>query len=118
MGTVERRFEIMKYLCRVRHATMPSLAQQFGVSVRTIKRDIDELTFIIPLYSMAGRYGGGVYICEDYSMDRAYMSREDINLLENIRERGSNNQQLNLNVDDLARLNKIIRDYSVPSVAV
>lgn len=49
MGTAERRLEIMKYLCRKRHATMSFLAEKFGVSVRTIQRDIFELTFMMPL---------------------------------------------------------------------
>jgi len=37
MGTAERRLEILKYLCRVRKATMPELAEKFGVSIRTIQ---------------------------------------------------------------------------------
>lgn len=40
MGTAERRLEIYKYLCLARKATMPQLAKMFGVSVRTIQRDI------------------------------------------------------------------------------
>ena len=43
MGTAERRLEILKYLCRYRRATMPKLAEKFGVSVRTIQRDILEI---------------------------------------------------------------------------
>ena len=40
MGTAERRLEILNYLCQKRYATMPELAEKFGVSVRTIHRDI------------------------------------------------------------------------------
>ena len=40
MGTAERRLEILKYLCKKRHATMPELSEQFGVSLRTIQRYI------------------------------------------------------------------------------
>ena len=50
MGTAERRLEIMKQLCRERHVTMPTLAKQYNVSVRTIQRDILELTFMMPIY--------------------------------------------------------------------
>lgn len=51
MGTAERRLETLKYLCRYRRATMPQLAEKFGVSVRTIQRDIFEIeaTFHVPL---------------------------------------------------------------------
>ena len=51
MGTAERRLEILKYLCKFRKATMPHLAKIFGVSVRTVQRDVLEIeaTFHVPL---------------------------------------------------------------------
>ena len=51
MGTAERRLEILKYLCKYRRAKMPQLAEMFGVSIRTIQRDILEIevTFHVPL---------------------------------------------------------------------
>ena len=60
MGTAERRLEILKYLCKVRKATMPQLAQIFGVSVRTIQRDILELeaTFHVPIDVRCGKHHG------------------------------------------------------------
>ena len=88
MGTTERIFEMMKYLCQVRHATMPALAEKFGVSVRTIKRDIDELGYLIPLEIKTGRYEGGVYVMQGYKWDKAYMSAEDIALLIKIKKVG------------------------------
>jgi len=83
MGTAERRLEILKYLCKVRKATMPQLADMFGVSIRTIQRDITEieLTFCVPLEVKCGKYDGGIYILGDYSFDRAYMHRDELALL-------------------------------------
>lgn len=81
MGTAERRLEIMKLLCKRRYETMSNLAEEYSVSIRTIKRDIDELTFLMPLYIKSGRYYGGVYVDEDYTMDRMYMTSEEIDLL-------------------------------------
>ena len=51
MGTAERRLEILKYLCKARKTTMGQLAEMFGVSIRTIQRDIYEIevTFHVPL---------------------------------------------------------------------
>lgn len=46
MGTAERRDEIIKLLCRRRHETIPNLAFEFGVSERTIRRDIEAVTVI------------------------------------------------------------------------
>ena len=64
MGTAERRLELLKYLCKARKATMPQLAEKFGVSVRTIQRDIFEIetTFHVPLYIRCGKYNGGVFV--------------------------------------------------------
>ena len=83
MGTAERRLEILKYLCRYREATMPQLAEKFGVSIRTIQRDIFEIevTFHVPLDIRCGKYEGGVYVKGDYSFDRAYMHQDELELL-------------------------------------
>ena len=86
MGTAERRLEILKYLCKYRRATMPQLAEMFGVSVRTIQRDILEIesTFHVPLDIRCGKYDGGVFVIGDYSFDRAYMHDEELELLSKI----------------------------------
>ena len=86
MGTAERRLEILKYLCRARKSTMSKLAELFGVSVRTIQRDILEIeaTFHVPIDVRCGKYEGGVYVVGDYSFDRAYMCDEELVLLKKI----------------------------------
>ena len=86
MGTAERRLEILKYLCRARKSTMPKLAELFGVSVRTIQRDILEIeaTFHVPIDVRCGKYEGGVYVVGDYSFDRAYMYDEELSLLSKV----------------------------------
>ena len=114
MGTIERILTIMKYLCQVRHATMPELAEMFGVSVRTIKRDIDELGYLIPLETRSGRHDGGVYVMDDYAWDKAYMSAEDIELLIRIKAIGEKQERLVLDDESLQRLEKIIFTYSMP----
>ena len=58
MGTSERRYEIMKTLCRCRHEKMHNLAREFGVSTRTIQRDIEVLSRTEPIYTQSGKYGG------------------------------------------------------------
>lgn len=60
MGTAERRREMMKILCRRRYETIGKLASEFGVSMRTIQRDIEALSLTEPIYTKAGKYGGGV----------------------------------------------------------
>ena len=66
---------------------MPQLAKMFGVSVRTIQRDILEIEtiFHIPLDIRCGKHNGGVYVIGDYSFDRAYMHKDEITLLTKIK---------------------------------
>ena len=74
MGTAERRTEIMRILCRRRHETISNLADEFGVSSRTILRDIEVLSITEPIYTKCGRYDGGIYVADDFVMNRMYMT--------------------------------------------
>ena len=95
---------------------MPILAEKYNVSVRTIKRDIDELGCIIPIITRQGRFGGGIGIMDDYSWDRCYMSKEDIELLKEIRKIAVKGEKLVFNENRLGRLNKIIEIYETPEI--
>lgn len=109
MGTAERRLEIYKYLCLARKATMPQLAKMFGVSVRTIQRDIFEIeaTFHAPLDIVKGRYGG-VSIIGDHTLDRAYMCDEELLLLKKIQSL----VQTQITEKENVLLTQIIKKYS------
>ena len=48
-----------------RHTTANELAQEFGVSIRTIQYDIQALTPVYPIYTKQGE-NGGIFIREDY----------------------------------------------------
>ena len=62
---VHRLFEIMYILLNKNHVSAKDLAKRFEVSVRTIYRDIDILSYAgIPVYTAQG-YGGGIFIDED-----------------------------------------------------
>ena len=112
MGTAERRLEIMKQLCRKRHVTMPTLAKQYNVSVRTIQRDIFELTFMMPIYVKTGKYDGGVYVDENYTMDRMYMNTAELELLTKVKDIVSGK----LNAQENMLFEKIIKTYAKPVV--
>ena len=110
MGTAERRLEILKHLCKYRRATMPQLAEMFGVSVRTIQRDILEIeaTFHVPLDVRCGKYDGGVFVIGDYSFDRAYMHDEELKLLAKVRDMVRDR----LSDQENALLSQIIKTYT------
>ena len=114
MGTAERRSEIMRVLCRRRFETIPNLANEFGVSERTIARDIEILSSTEPIYTQCGRYRGGVYVTEDYSMNRMYMTEKELELLHKIALLSKNKEICNLTNEENRLLVTIIEQYTKP----
>ena len=114
MGTAERRVEIMRVLCRRRYEKVSNLAYEFGVSTRTILRDIEVLSITEPIYTQSGKYGGGVYVDADYNMDRMYMSENEIAVLHKLFKFAKSKSKCSLNDDELCVLNQIISQYTKP----
>lgn len=113
MGTTERRREIMKILCRRQHETMSNLASELGVSIRTIQRDIETLSITEPIYTQTGKYTGGVYIVDGYSIDRMYMTDTELNVLRKLYILSNRNISL-LTKEEKQILEGIISQYSKP----
>ena len=114
MGTAERRYEIMKLLCRRRHETICNLASEFGVSTRTIQRDIEILSTTEPIFTLPGKYGG-IYVVEGYSIDRMYMTKAELDVLQKLYIAADENAKL-LTTDEKALLSFIISQYSKPKI--
>ncbi len=114
MGTAERRYEIMKLLCRRRHETICNLAAEFGVSTRTIQRDIEILSTTEPIFTQPGKYGG-IYVVEGYSIDRMYMTKAELDVLQKLYIAADENAKLLTN-DEKALLSFIISQYSKPKI--
>ena len=113
MGTAERRNLILKTLCRRRHETIGNLAAEFGVSERTIRRDIEVLSCSAPIYTQTGRYCGGVYVVDGYTMDRMYMEEYEIAVLQKICALAEEQQEL-LSNHERSIIKRIIGNYSRP----
>ncbi|MFU0824093.1 HTH domain-containing protein [Clostridium sp.] len=105
MGPNERRMEIIEVLCKRRQDTMSNLAFEFGVSIRTIKNDIDILSLSYPIETIRGRYGGGIKVADGYYLNRKYLKPEQQELLERLRTSLSGN--------DLAVMNSILKDFAL-----
>lgn len=116
MGTAERRTEIMRILCRRRHETISNLAEEFGVSTRTILRDIEVLSVTEPIYTQCGRYGGGVYVMDDYSMNRMYMTDEELSLLHKLSRFADEKSICNLSGEENKLLKSLISQYTKPTL--
>lgn len=65
MTAADRRMEIISILVVSGHVTAKELAQEFGVTRRTILRDISALSYGYPIYTKPGA-GGGVFIMDGY----------------------------------------------------
>ena len=115
MGTAERRMNIMRVLCRRRYETISNLACEFGVSNRTILRDIEMLSATEPIYTQCGRYGGGVYVMENYSMDRMYMRESELAVLHKLASLADQNAVCDLSKREKDLLKTIISQYTKPN---
>lgn len=101
----ERRHAIIELLCQRRHETMKNLASEFGVSLRTIRYDIEMLSLYYPLTTMQGRYSGGVYLIGDYRMRNKYLAPKQQILLERL--------AITLSGEDLEIMLSILRDFAL-----
>lgn len=72
-----RYFKIMYYLLDRKMVKAAELAKEFGVSTRTIYRDIDALSEAgVPVYAAPGR-DGGIYLMRDFVLDKEVLSADE-----------------------------------------
>ncbi len=74
---INRLTEIIVILLNKKLVTAKELADRFEVSTRTIYRDIETLSMSgVPVYMTKGK-GGGISLIEEYSIDKAILSKKD-----------------------------------------
>lgn len=100
----ERRAAILDALCIRRQDTIDNLAMEFGVSEKTIRRDIEELACSYPIETVRGRYGGGVKVLDWYRPNRKTLSPEQAALLKKLAP--------GLEGHDLEVMNSIISQFA------
>lgn len=114
MKMTERRAEIMKLLCRRRHETIPNIAKEFGVSPRTVRRDIEALSLREPIYTLPGKISGGVYVVDGYRMDKMYIEEAEMKVLHKVLDYVQSHSSQVLSDDEITLLKKLIKDYTKP----
>ena len=82
MNVAERRDAMIQALCLRRQDTMDNLAFEFSVTRRTIVKDIAVLSLSHPIYTVSGKYGGGVYVADGYYLRKEFLAPEEKQLLE------------------------------------
>jgi len=74
---INRLLEIVTILLNRETVTAKELADRFGVSARTVYRDIDALSSAgVPVYTNKGN-GGGISLLEGYTLNKALLSKSE-----------------------------------------
>ena len=102
MTAAERRQAILEALCMRRHETRENLANEFGVSKRTIEYDVLNLMLTYPVYTTQGN-GGGIHVVDGFRLDRPRMNDKQTALLQKV--------LLTLSGEDKDTMQEIIKIY-------
>ena len=105
LGPSERRRAILEVLCQRRQDTRENLAHEFGVSLRTISNDIDDLSRTYPIITTRGKYGGGIKVLDGYRLDRKYLNPAQQHLLKRLAK--------TLSGQDRDIMESILRDFAL-----
>lgn len=103
LSTLDRQLAILDILSRERHATAKNLAEAFGVSERTIRSDIEELSCHFPIQTVRGRYGGGIRLEKELRFG-IKLSHKQVDLLCRLRN--------SLMGDDLTVMDSILEQFA------
>ena len=80
LTTYQRREKIRLLLVREKSTTTRYLMDYFGVTKKTILKDIMFLSSIIPIESRQGN-GGGIFLKMEYDAPKVYLSEDEEELL-------------------------------------
>ena len=76
----DAQFMILDILLRDKYTTMKKMAEEIGISVRSVERNIMELVIRgVPICTKKGR-NGGVYVQDVYNAKTKFFSTEDIRI--------------------------------------
>lgn len=103
----ERRQMIMEALSDRRYDTVANLASEFGVSIRTIKYDIEILGCSVPIYTVQGN-GGGIRVADGWYAGRRYLHSDQEQLLRDLMD--------GLQPDQQKTMQSILSAFAMPKV--
>ena len=107
-NTTERRQLILEALSDRRADTLDNLAVEFNVSKMTIRRDIEILSCSAPIFTTAGRYGGGIRVADGWYVGRRYLRDDQEQLLCNLMD--------GLQPEDQKTMQAILTAFAKPKV--
>lgn len=99
---VDRQIELLNILSKFKRFNYQELAQEFDISIKTVKKDISELSVNYPIVTYLGKYGGiemnKGFIINGYIMKKEYLNLlvEGLKLLQQISDDKNINNLLNM----------------------
>ena len=105
LTTYERRESIRLLLVKEKSTTTRHLMNCFGVTKKTILKDIVFLGSIVPLETRPGN-GGGIFLKMEYDAPRVYLSADEEDLLFRLLD--------TVCVNEKRMLLSIINKFSIP----
>ncbi len=97
MNMFERQSAILNLIYREHHTTEAVLAEIFGVSERTVRKDITTLSCILPIKTVRGRYGGGIWLEDWFDPNSNVLSAKQEDFLKKMRSTLAGEELLVLN---------------------
>lgn len=106
-SALDRRQAILEVLSDRRYETRESLAAEFGVSKRTIERDIEILGCSAPIYTVQGG-GGGIRVADGWYVGRRYLHSDQEALLRELLP--------GLQPEQQKTMQRILDSFAIPKV--
>jgi len=104
LGALARRQSILEVLSDRRNETIMNLANEFGVTERTIRKDIQVLSCSAPVFTIQGN-GGGVRVADGYYIGCRYLKSHQEALLRKLAN--------TLQGEELATLQSILTAFAM-----
>lgn len=114
METYERRTQLWEKLRVRRKDTIANLANEFGVSKQTIRRDIDALSREHYIYTLPGRYSGGVF-AEENTAHIKYFNESELAVIHKLFYCAENSIVCTLTAEEKNVLNKLVAGHTKPT---
>ena len=111
MDSFNRRKLLLSILKYRGHDTIPNLAVEFNVSVKTIRRDLDVLSLNEPITIKTGRYYGGIYYDRTRLSKRTALNRQQIDVLKRIIVLAEKQEPCKLSSPEIITLYSILGDF-------
>lgn len=108
MGPTERRQKLLEVLCLRRHDTYDNLANEFNVSKRTIRYDVEALICSYPIETVSGRHGC-VRVMDGFYLHHQNRDQKTLNAKQTALLKRLSGQ---LSGDDLDTLNSILLQFA------